>query len=89
MFGIKDIFLKEDSYPKDWKNWLVDLLTHDNPPFTSIWTTGGFTVRGEAHDGQVYVAVFDVVLDDSTVTEPGLLFILTEHLHIIKADHQR
>ena len=43
-----------------------------------------FTAREEAQDGQVYVAPFDVVLDDSNVTEPDLLFILTEHLHIIK-----
>ncbi len=33
------------------------------------------------------MAPLDVVFDDSNVTEPDLLFILTEHLHIIKEAH--
>lgn len=48
-----------------------------------IW----LTERESVGSGQVYVAPLDVVFDDRNVTEPDLLFILTEHLHIIKEAH--
>ena len=45
-----------------------------------IW----LTERERIGSGQVYMAPLDVVFDESNVTEPDLLFILTEQLHIIK-----
>ncbi len=45
-----------------------------------IW----FTERERAGYGKVFAAPLDVVLDDSNVTEPDLLFIRSEHLHIVK-----
>ena len=37
--------------------------------------------------GRGYVAPFDVILDDYNVVEPDVLFIRTEHFHIITEAH--
>ena len=90
---IRPIFTANDlaQIPDDGKRYEIlagDLAVSPSPSwkhqrivhYVHLW----LTERENAGLGKVAIAPLDVVFDDHNVTEPDVLFIRTEHLHIIK-----
>lgn len=90
---IRPIFTVADlaQVPDDGKRYEIlegDLAVSPSPSRKHqnvIRTLSAFFIRAESQGyGRWYPAPFDVVFDDHNVTEPDLLFVRTDHLHIIQ-----
>ncbi|PSR36879.1 MAG: Uma2 family endonuclease [Sulfobacillus thermosulfidooxidans] len=90
---IRPVFTAKDlaQLPDDGKRYEIlegDLAVRPSPNQKHqnvIRHLSAFFIHVESHGyGRWYPAPFDVVFDDNNVTEPDLLFVLTEHLNIIK-----
>ncbi len=85
---------ERDQLPDDGKRYELlegGLLASPSPNQKHqrcIWQLMAFLQSAEhAGYGRGYVAPFDVILDDYNVVEPDVLFIRTEHFHIITEAH--